>query len=142
MSPEGLIIAIILTAIVVIFVVLPLAGAKKRSGDVDPLAEKQRERLLVYYERVLRNIHDLDEDHALGKLADAEYEQEREVWAARGVQVLKALDSLADQQAAPAMIAPTEAEDAAVDHAIDDAIEAAVRKARRDKQMQTESVVE
>lgn len=140
MSPEGYIVAIVLTALTLIFVGMPLVGKKKKQGDSDPLVEKQRERLLVYYERVLRNIRDLDEDHALGKLADAEYEQEREVWAARGVQVLKALDTLAE--AAPAMITPTEAEDAAIDHAIDEAIETAVRKARRDKQVQTESVVE
>lgn len=138
MSAEGLIVAIILTAIAVLLVVLPLAGGKRSGADSDPLAEKQRERLLVYYERVLRNIRDLDEDHALGKIAEREYEPERAVWAARGVQVLKALDSLSD---AP-MIASTDAEDAAVDRAIDDAIEAAVRDARRAKQPQTESVVE
>jgi hypothetical protein len=138
MSVEGLIIAILLTALALIFVGLPLVGGKKGQGVGDPLAEKQRERLLVYYERVLRNIHDLDEDHALGKIADTEYEQEREIWAARGVQVLKALDTLTDEP----MISATDAEDAAVDHAIDDAIEAAVRDARRAKQPQTESVVE
>jgi|SRR5690606_6093248 len=136
MSTEGLIVGIFLTALVLIFIGMPLVRREKVQGD--PLAEKQRERLLVYYERVLRNIRDLDEDHALGKIADAEYEQEREVWAARGVQVLKALDTLADHE----MIAPTATDDAAIDNAIDEAIEAAVRKARLDKQMQTESVVE
>jgi hypothetical protein len=138
MSPEGYVFAIFLTALVLIFVGLPLVSSKPRRDGSDPLAEKQRERLLVYYERVLRNIRDLDEDHALGKIADAEYEQEREIWASRGVQILKALETMTDQP----MIEPTDVEDAAVDNAIDDAIEAAVRKARLAKQPQTESVVE
>jgi hypothetical protein len=116
----------------------PLIGGKKKGSVGDPLAEKQRERLLVYYERVLRNIRDLDEDYALGKIASEEYQQERETWAARGVQVLKALDAKIDQP----MIASTPADDAAVDHAIDDAIEAAVRDARRARRPQADSVVE
>jgi hypothetical protein len=138
MSDEGLIIAFFLTGLVLIFVGMPIVSPEKKRDDSDPLAEKQRERLLVYYERVLRNIRDLDEDYALDKIAREEYEDERKVWAARGVQVLKALDTLTDQP----MIEPTDAEDAAVDNAIDDAIEAAVRKARLAKQPQTESVVE
>jgi hypothetical protein len=134
MSVEGLLIAVFLTALVLLIVGLPLIGVKTNRSEGDPLAEKQRERLLVYYERVLRNIRDLDEDYALGKIAVEAYEQERELWAARGVHVLKALDSLDDQQ----MIAPTAAEDAAVDRAIDDAIEAAVRDVRRGQQPQTD----
>lgn len=138
MSIEGLIFAAFLTAVVLIIVGLPLFGSKTKRSTNDPLAEKQRERLLVYYERTLRNIGDLDEDYALGKIAAEAYEQERELWAARGVHVLKALDTLSDQP----MIAPTDTEDVAVDRAIDDAIEAAVRDARRAKQPQADSVVE
>src|SRR5690606_5047570 len=132
MSTEGLIVGIFLTALVLIFIGMPLVRREKVQGD--PLAEKQRERLLVYYERVLRNIRDLDEDHALGKIADAEYQRERELWAARGVQVLKALDTLSDQP----MIAPTAADDSAIDLAI----EAAVRDVRRSRQPDTDRVVE
>ena len=137
MSIEGLIAAVFITLLVVLLVVLPLVGRGQRK-TTDALQERQRERLLVYYVRVLVNIRDLDEDHALGKLADAEYQQEREVWAARGVQVLKALDTLADQP----MISPTAADDSAIDLAIDDAIEAAVRDVRRSRQPDTDRVVE
>ena len=69
------------------------APARTAKPSDDPLLEKQRERLLIYYERVLRNIRDLDEDHALGKIDEDEYTREREEWAQRGVQVLQALDT-------------------------------------------------
>ena len=72
---------------------------------------------------MLRNIRDLDEDHALGKMNEDEYAREREEWAQRGAQVLQALDTIAGRD----VIAPTPAEDAAVDDAIDDAIEAAIQ---------------
>lgn len=138
MSIEGLVFAIFLATLVLIIVGLPLLGRSNPEAQKNAALDKQRERLLVYYERVLRNIRDLDEDHALGKIEPEAYTQERETWAARGVQVLKALDTLAEQP----IIAPTVVEDAAIDHAIDDAIEAAVRDVRRTVQPQPERVGE
>lgn len=138
MSIEGLVIAVFIALLVLLLVALPFLS-RGRQKTVDALQEKQRERLLVYYERVLRNIRDLDEDHALGKIADDEYQQERELWAARGVQVLKALDTLAG--GAP-MITPPTADDAAIDLAIDNAIETAVRDVRRSRQPDTKRVAE
>lgn len=129
MSLPGLLFALLLTAFVLVWIVMPLLRREAKSDD-DPLLVKQRERLLVYYERVLRNIRDLDEDHTLGKLDEAQYAAEREEWAQRGAQVLQALDTIADRT----MIAVTPAEDAAVDRAIDDSIEAAVRRYRQRKQ--------
>lgn len=137
MSIEGLVVAVFITLLVLLLVALPFLS-RRQPKTADTLEGKQRERLLVYYERVLRNIRDLDEDHALGKIADGEYQRERELWAARGVQVLKALDTLSDQP----MIAPTAADDSAIDLAIDDAIEAAVRDVRRSRQPDTDRVVE
>lgn len=138
MSIEGLVVAVFIALLVLLLVGLPLLSRPKSQTSAALLREKQRERLLVYYERVLRNIRDLDEDHALGKIATGEYQPERERWAARGVQVLKALETLDEQP----MIAPTSADDAAIDHAIDDAIEAAVRDVRRSRQPDTDRVVE
>ena len=137
MSIEGIILSVILITLVLVLVGLPLIRRTDGREAADALAEKQRERLTVYYERVLRNIRDLDEDHALGKLATGDYEQEREQWAARGVQVLKALDTLENQP----MLKPSAAEDTAVDHAIDDAIEAAVRDLRRASQPTDDRVI-
>lgn len=121
MSVEGLLISIILTAIIAGLVAAPLLRRSNSQIAEDVLAQKQRERLLVYYERVLTNIRDLDEDHATGKMLDADYASEREEWVQRGIQVLKALDQLGDQSPAPATDA------AGVDASIDDAIEAAIQ---------------
>src|SRR3954454_23332311 len=122
MSIPGLLFALLLALFVLAWIAMPLLGREGAKAD-DPLLDKQRERLLIYYERVLRNIRDLDEDHALGKLDEAEYRHEREEWSERGGQVLKALDTLAGRE----VIAPTSTDDKAVDNAIDDAIEAAVK---------------
>lgn len=122
MSVEGLVFALVLIVGVIGLIALPAFSRPQ----ADPLIDKQRERLQLYYERVLRNMRDLDEDHALGKLDDADYALERELLAQRGVQVLKALDTLPEH----AMIADTPAETAAVDRAIDSAIEAAIQRYR------------
>lgn len=129
MSIEGLVFALILLVGVIALVALPAF-----SRDAAPsmaLANKQHERLELYYERVLRNMRDLDEDFALGKLDEADYRAERELWAERGVQVLKALDT--ERGTVSDMLPPSAAnveDDAAVDRAIDDAIERAIRTYR------------
>ncbi|MEP7290517.1 MAG: hypothetical protein ABI835_01985, partial [Chloroflexota bacterium] len=61
MSPQGALFALLLALFVIAWIVMPLLQRSAKT-EADPLLEKQRERLLVYYERVLRNIHDLDED--------------------------------------------------------------------------------
>lgn len=126
MSLPGLIFALLVALFVLLWIALPLFQRRAEIEAADPLIDKQRERLLVYYERVLRNIRDLDEDRALDKIDEAEYAREREEWAQRGAQVLQALDTLAERQVIP----PTPAEDSAVDRAIDNAIEAAIRRYR------------
>ncbi len=126
MSIEGLILGFIVLSAVVLVVALPLL---RRDAPFDQQAAqvaRQRERAQLYYERVLRNMSDLDEDHALGKLDDASYAQEREVWSSRGVQVLKALDTLE----AGTLIAAQGAEDAEIDRSLDDAVEAAIAEYR------------
>lgn len=123
MSPEGLLIGVAIVVLCGIFILEPLLRHREAEFHTDTaLTERQRERLLIYYERILTNIRDLDEDHATGKMPAENYAQEREAWVQRGVQVLRALDSLAGQSA----LAPTDVNDAAIDRAIDNAIEAAV----------------
>ena len=123
MSPEGVFIALVLFAGALIWVVSPLV--RRTRGEGDALAQKRRERLLVYYERVLTNLRDLDEDFATGKIAEPEYQDERETWVQRGTQVLRAMDALeAEGQPLAA------ADDEAIDREIDSAIEAAVASYR------------
>jgi len=131
MSIQGLLFALLLAAFVVVWVVMPFFQRAKPEAE-NELKEKQRERLLIYYERVLRNIRDLDEDHSLAKIDDAEYAQEREEWTQRGMQVLQALDTITEPgKDGQTVIAASPADDSAVDHAIDDAIEAAIERYRQ-----------
>ena len=127
MSIEGVVFGLFMIVVVALLIALPLFSRP----PADQLADKQRERLQLYYERVLRNLRDLDEDHALGKIEDDAYAEERVLWVDRGVQVLKALDVPAER----AMIAPTPADDVAVDRAIDDAIEAAIQRYRAENKV-------
>lgn len=142
MSGVGLIISLVLLTAVVVWVLMPLLRPAPVQSAAVLLRDKQRERLTAYYERTLRNLHDLDEDHALGKLDTDAYAVDREFWVQRGVAALKALDALDGQSRPPAAdpspldalpvptLAATPADIDAVDSAIDDAIEAAVARYR------------
>lgn len=127
MSIEGLVISLILLIAAAGMVAVPLLRRTSDSRINDIRIHKQHERLLIYYERVLTNIRDLDEDHSMGKMPDDDYALEREEWVQRGIQVLKALDNLQTHSIIPESVA----DDAAVDEAIDDAIEAAIQAYRK-----------
>jgi hypothetical protein len=122
MSPQGLLIVAIVVLLVGIWVMLPLRRREKPSTD--DTSEKQLDRLSMFYERILTNIRDLDEDYSTGKMNDADYQTEREDWVQRGVQVLKALDQLGARQ-------PVNGERAGSAEEIDDAIEAAIASYRK-----------
>ena len=118
MSIAGLIFALV-TALVCLGIVLrPIVFTRKRTQAA--YLDKQRERALAYYERVLVNVRDLDEDHATGKIAQDEYRTEREYWVARGVQVLKLFDELEAQHN---IVDAPDADDATIDAAIEAAID-------------------
>ncbi len=127
MSIEGLAVSVILLTVAALFIVSPLLRAGTRQQADDARLQKQRERLLVYYERVLTNLRDLDEDYSTGKMPEADYALEREEWVQRGIQVLKALDTLDER----VLLTDTPADDAAADEAIDKAIEAAITARRQ-----------
>jgi hypothetical protein len=127
MSIEGLLFGLALATGVVVLIALPLLRREAPSSEQsDALIDKQRERLLLFYERILRNVRDLDEDFALGKIEASEYQRDREGMMERGVQILKALETLPEHE----MIPETPVEDSAVDRAIDDAIETAIQSYR------------
>jgi hypothetical protein len=121
MSIGGLIFFLVLLSLTALVVVAPLLRRAEPLAD-DNRLRKQQERLLVYYERVLTNLRDLDEDHLTGKMPDADYAEERELWMQRGVQVLRALDELGQHSIIPDAIH----DEAAIDEAIDSAIENAI----------------
>jgi hypothetical protein len=121
MSAGGLIFAVVTLLVALAWIGLPYwrGGARRESGD-ESLA-MQRERLSVYYERMLTNIRDLDEDHATGKMPDVDYSREREEWVQRGIQALRALDKLDEQQG---IVLGADAE--SIDRALESDIEAAI----------------
>ncbi|MCS6837075.1 MAG: hypothetical protein NZ750_13785 [Anaerolineae bacterium] len=122
MSVFGLLIGLALLVALVLALAWPFFVPPQPS--LDDQLERQRQRAQAYYERILTNIRDLDEDFQTGKIDQAEYQAEREVWAARGVVVLGLLDDLSRRQAFTDLGA-----DAA--H-IDAAIEAAVQARRQE----------
>lgn len=121
MSLPGLFMGLVILIGILLFVLSPLARPADAGTPVDLLIEKQRERLLMVYERVLGNIRDLDEDLTTNKMSEADYATERELWVQRGIQVLKSLDTLKTKQI---LTTSSVAED--IDRAIDNRIEAAI----------------
>lgn len=128
MSITGLIVAVLFAVIVVLWMLSPYFAAREAVARLDDPVARQRERLEIYYARVLRNLHDLDEDYATGKLNEADYRREREPWVERGMEALRRLDELD----ATHLVAPGDADAAAIDSAIDDEVEAAIAAQRGD----------
>lgn len=119
MSIAGLIASLVLVAIVLIWIIAPLLKRERRASAPLSIVGRQRERLEIYYARILRNIRDLDEDHATGKLNTNEYQAERELWAQRGMAVLATLDQLDAEH----LVAPIAADDSTIDAQIEKMIE-------------------
>ncbi len=126
MSIAGLIVGLGIVALTLAYIIAPLLRRETVTPTDMLLAQKQRERLLMVYDRVLTNLRDLDEDHSTGKMPDEDYTVEREIWVQRGVEVLKALDELSE---AHPLTASAEVED--IDDAIDRRVEAAIREYRK-----------
>ena len=118
MSIIGLLIALGLSLITLVIVARPLFTKSRRSSAGDDGWQLGRDRLREYYERVLSNIRDLDEDFSTGKISEEDYKAERAVWVHRGIRLLRVGDQLEAQR-----VALPDAVDAAQ---IDRAIEAAV----------------
>lgn len=128
MSLEGLLLSVVIFALVLIFIGAPLLSRRKL--DTVQAAQRQRERLTVYYERVLHNLHDLDEDYATGKLDADDYTQERELWTQRGIVALKQLETLDTAH----LLADASADTATIDHDIEQMIEASLAAYKRKTQ--------
>jgi hypothetical protein len=124
MSLEALIVVLTLLIITGLWIAAPFFDRRSARQNAAS-TQKQRDRLLLHYERALGNIRDLDEDYATGKIQQDGYVFEREQWVQRGIQILMALDEV-DSTAEPA-----HASTADVERSIDNRIEAAVRAHRQ-----------
>ena len=99
MSIAGLLIALALSLIALAIVARPLLRTGHRERAAETSQSQQRARIETYYERVLSNIRDLDEDFATGKIGEDAYRVEREVWVERGLRLLRVRDQLAAARA-------------------------------------------
>ena len=120
MSIPGLLIALLLSLVALAMVARPLLRpARQRRVDGSSL-RLESERVQTYYERALTNIRDLDEDFATGKIGEDDYREEREVWAQRGIRLLRAQDRL-EREGSP-LAAGEDSE--RIDRAIEEAVAA------------------
>jgi Ni/Co efflux regulator RcnB len=127
MSIEGLLVSLVMVLVLLAIVARPFLQRQTSAGIS---LNRQKERALLYYERVLMNVRDLDEDHQTGKIAPDEYAQEREFWMARGVQVLQLLDKLEQDESIIGVQNDTHnINDQAIDAHIDAMIEASIDQA-------------
>ena len=102
-------------------------------------AQRERDELLVMYERIVATVRDLDEDFRTGKIAADDYHRDRATWSERGVEVLQALEKIGGKSIKQNLtITPVEVDSVnaeTLDHDLDDVIEAAISQyvARADK---------
>jgi hypothetical protein len=122
MTIEGLILSAFVGLVFLLWVWSPFTEQTVEHLGQQDVVSRQQERLTIYYERVLRNLHDIDEDYATGKLSQHDYQIERERWVNRGVQALRALEQLDAEH----LVAPSMADKAEIDEAISQTIEEAI----------------
>jgi len=128
-TTETIIAATLFALVGVVILALPFFRREDEAPSGDDLARLHLETLQVYYQQILTTMRDLDEDFATHKMNADDYEAERELWAARGVKVLDAIQQVEarDENDAP-QVAPEPAPQMDDDD-IDAAIEAAVQRA-------------
>lgn len=129
MSIPGLLIALLLSLIALAIVARPLLGAARQRHSAGSSLRLESEHVQTYYERVLTNIRDLDEDFATGKINGGDYRTEREIWAQRGIRLLRVQDQLEREGSSAAAGEDAERIDRAIEEAVA-AYRAALRPAR------------
>lgn len=91
--------------------------------------QRDREKLLVDYERILTTIRELDDDFRLGKLSQETYQMEREVWAEQGTALVEQLEKLkAAAPPRPPKSKPPKGPQPDADSDLDAALEQAIAK--------------
>ncbi len=126
MSLEGLVVSVTILVIAVLWIAAPLF--RRRLVQSDDTVQKQRDRLLTSYERVLNNVRDLDEDFSTGKLQAEDHDLEREQLVQRGIRILMELDKLDTAHAEHVSGALAGESGKSVDESIEEAVAAYRRK--------------
>jgi len=130
-STEGLIAAVVMVIIGLIWLAYPLVRRKSSTTTQELARQKERAALLTTYERTLSSIRDLDDDHLTGKLSQPDYEAERTQFAEQGVAVLQELEKHGVKKPSKAFKQAKSKEPLATNHVdpdeqLDDAIEQAI----------------
>ena len=118
MSIVGLLVSLLLASIAIAIVARPLFSSRRGRNPSEDSRQLQREQLQDYYERVLTNIRDLDEDFSTGKISAEDHQEEREIWARRGIQLLRALDESDEELSQDAATPDAERIDKAIEAAV------------------------
>lgn len=138
MSSEGIVISIIAAVLSAAWLALPLVRQGRAARQAERAKLRERANLVAAYERALVSVRDLDEDFAVGKLSQEQYEVERVHWTEQGATILAALEAngkpsakaaKAQQRAAKPAVQPVSVEDDPVEQAI-----AAYARARKSAQ--------
>jgi hypothetical protein len=120
MTSTSIFIGVIVAVLGIAWFIMPFFRRKIQSND-----HSTEERLLVLYEQVIATLRDLEEDFGTGKLDEAEYQEEREAWLARGATLLEAMGETPNTHT----VQPSFSEAPETLDDIDAAIESAVAKA-------------
>ena len=133
MESQSLILGLIIAVLSILFVVWPFLNLGGSETETPDRIMSNLEVLIERREAIYATIRDLDFDFQTGKLTAEDYADQRQVWVQRGVDVLKAIDSL-QQQAG--ILTPLMNEEAAPQPVselgdLDAQIEAAVAARRR-----------
>lgn len=147
MSVAGLLISSLIVVVVGLWVFIPLLRQPDAGANMSEAASfiaQQRERLVILYERSLRNINDLDEDFNLGKLDQDEYARDREALVQRGIAALQGLERLDKREP---IIVNDETDSALTASALDDQLEDFIRQSAalmnlREQQNLTERTIQ
>ncbi len=132
MESQTVILGLVIVALSLLFVAWPfLTSRRERPGAGNGSLNGELERLFVEREAMYAAIRDLDFDFETGKLTDEDYRQQRAAWVDRGVDILKALDTLHQRAAEPGAPVAVERVTPAGDDDLDAQIEAAVASRRR-----------
>lgn len=97
----GTVLAILLIAAAVVFVLAPLFRKDAAILERRASALSEEEELASQQEMAMASLKDLEDDRATGKVADNEYEDVKARLTRRAVEILKRQDDLAARKSGP-----------------------------------------
>lgn len=138
MSIEGILASAIIFVIGVMWLAYPFRNQANSHSQL--MKQQDRQSLLNAYERLLGRLRDLDEDFNLGKMPEADYQQERAQLAEKGAALLakieQSLGGLKSDNHKPTSKPATDA-DAVLDAAIESAIASYIATTQDEKNHET-----